>query len=136
MKIRIGRLYTLTLISLLSLFGLAQAGAQDNISNQRNGSSKLRGQAEKTHQAEAKTAGNSLYSVLYSFCSAPNCTDGEYPLDGVGLVQDATGNLYGTTSSGGANGYGTVFELDNAGQETVLHSFVYWQRYTDGDALV
>ena len=36
---------------------------------------------------------------------------------------DAAGNLYGTTSYGGTNGVGTVFKLDPAGQETVLHSF-------------
>jgi uncharacterized repeat protein (TIGR03803 family) len=28
-----------------------------------------------------------------------------------GIVQDANGNLFGTTSAGGANGYGTVFEV-------------------------
>jgi uncharacterized repeat protein (TIGR03803 family) len=33
------------------------------------------------------------------------------------------GNVYGTTQQGGAHGYGTVFKLDNAGKETVLHSF-------------
>jgi len=28
-----------------------------------------------------------------------------------GLVRDTQGNLYGTTSGGGANPYGTVFKL-------------------------
>jgi len=44
-----------------------------------------------------------------------------------GLVADLQGNLYGTTNGGGANNYGTVFELAPNGQggwkETVLHSF-------------
>lgn len=43
-----------------------------------------------------------------------------------GLILDAAGNLYGTTSSGGAYGYGTVFELSptaNGWNETVLYSF-------------
>jgi len=40
-----------------------------------------------------------------------------------GVIRDANGNLYGTTYQGGAYGYGTVFELSNSGQETVLHSF-------------
>jgi uncharacterized repeat protein (TIGR03803 family) len=48
-----------------------------------------------------------------------------------GLVQDAAGNLYGTTYDGGdlncTNGIfpgcGVVFKLDRAGHETVLYSF-------------
>jgi uncharacterized repeat protein (TIGR03803 family) len=51
--------------------------------------------------------------------------DGSVPWGG--LIFDATGNLYGTTESGGAYGYGTVFELVPAtgGKwiEKVLHSF-------------
>jgi uncharacterized repeat protein (TIGR03803 family) len=61
-------------------------------------------------------------TVLYSFCSegGSSCIDGNGPN---GVIQDAAGNLYGTTSGGGANGGGTVFELDSTGQETVLYSF-------------
>jgi uncharacterized repeat protein (TIGR02543 family) len=47
--------------------------------------------------------------------------DGQEPL--ASLVSDATGNLYGTTSMGGLNGMGTVFEVSPSGAETVLHSF-------------
>jgi uncharacterized repeat protein (TIGR03803 family) len=36
---------------------------------------------------------------------------------------DTSGNLYGTTSSGSADGDGTVFEVALNGAETVLHSF-------------
>jgi uncharacterized repeat protein (TIGR03803 family) len=60
-------------------------------------------------------------TVLYSFCAATNCTDGGVPLGGVTL--DSAGNLYGATSSGGAYGYGAVFELNAAGVESVLYSF-------------
>jgi uncharacterized repeat protein (TIGR03803 family) len=71
-------------------------------------------------------------TVLYSFCSQANCTDGYGPL--AGLIFDASGNLYGTTRDGGAYGYGTVFELTPTGgggwTETVLHSFN--QNGTDG----
>jgi uncharacterized repeat protein (TIGR03803 family) len=51
------------------------------------------------------------YSVLYSFCpSTPDCSgDGGTPL--AGLIIDSSGNLYGTTSSGGAHSGGVVFEL-------------------------
>ncbi len=45
-------------------------------------------------------------SVLYSFGTG---TDGQYPY--AGLIQDASGNLYGTTQQGGTNGLGTVFKI-------------------------
>jgi uncharacterized repeat protein (TIGR03803 family) len=38
-----------------------------------------------------------------------NGTNGAYPF--AGLIADANGNLFGTTNQGGANGYGTVFEI-------------------------
>ena len=57
-------------------------------------------------------------TVLYSFAGVP---DGQYPF--AGLIRDSAGNLYGTTSNGGAIGFGTVFKLDAAGHETVLYSF-------------
>jgi uncharacterized repeat protein (TIGR03803 family) len=46
-------------------------------------------------------------SVLHSF--SDNGVDGWEPYGG--LVMDAAGNLYGTTSYGGAYGYGTVFKV-------------------------
>jgi uncharacterized repeat protein (TIGR03803 family) len=39
------------------------------------------------------------------------------------LVQDVRGNLYGTTYSGGTSDLGTVFRVDSAGKETILHNF-------------
>jgi uncharacterized repeat protein (TIGR03803 family) len=63
-------------------------------------------------------------TVLYSFCSQSECTDGGGST--AGLIFDAVGNLYGTTMSGGAHAYGTVFELtpESGGwAETVLYSF-------------
>ncbi|HEV2303458.1 MAG TPA: choice-of-anchor tandem repeat GloVer-containing protein [Stellaceae bacterium] len=47
--------------------------------------------------------------VLHSFCSAPNCLDGQGPV--APLIMDRSGNLYGTTQAGGAYRGGTVFEL-------------------------
>jgi uncharacterized repeat protein (TIGR03803 family) len=49
-------------------------------------------------------------TTLYSFCSQSACTDG---LDPQGtLIQATDGNLYGTTTQGGANVFGgTVFSL-------------------------
>jgi uncharacterized repeat protein (TIGR03803 family) len=40
-----------------------------------------------------------------------------------GLIQDAAGNLYGTTVVGGAANFGIVFKLDTTGKEAVLYSF-------------
>jgi uncharacterized repeat protein (TIGR03803 family) len=64
-------------------------------------------------------------TVLYNFCSATNCADGENPTYSY-VTFDSKGNLYGTAYAGGANGYGVVFEL-SPGQsgwtEQVLYSF-------------
>ncbi len=66
-------------------------------------------------------------TVLYSFCSQADCTDGAAPE--AGLVRDAQGNLYGATVAGGdpacsaPDGCGTAFKLDTTGKETVLHAF-------------
>jgi uncharacterized repeat protein (TIGR03803 family) len=58
-------------------------------------------------------------TVLHSF----DGTDGELCL--AGLVQGTDGNLYGTTSFGGANANfgGTVFKISLTGTLTTLHSF-------------
>jgi uncharacterized repeat protein (TIGR03803 family) len=74
------------------------------------------------------SAGN--YTVLYKFCSLANCTDGEQPF--AGLIEDASGNLYGTTSLGGAYNSGTVFKLDSAGNYTVLYNFCSQANCADG----
>jgi len=58
-------------------------------------------------------------TLLHSFRGTP---DGVNPL--AGLLQDAAGNLYGTTEYGGADGgYGAVFKLTAKGKLTLLHSF-------------
>ena len=63
--------------------------------------------------------------VLYAFQGPFTGPDGAFPYAGF-LVMDQTGNLYGTTSGGGAFGKGSVFELSpTAGTwtETILYSF-------------
>jgi uncharacterized repeat protein (TIGR03803 family) len=61
-------------------------------------------------------------SVFYSFAGG---SDGCDPSGGV--IFDSAGNMYGVTLTGGAafcnSGYGVVFEIDTAGNETVLHTF-------------
>jgi uncharacterized repeat protein (TIGR03803 family) len=61
-------------------------------------------------------------TVLYSFCSQQNCTDGDEPASG---LTDVSGTLYGTTVKGGAyHDSGTVFAPDpRDGSETVVYSF-------------
>lgn len=62
-------------------------------------------------------------NVLYTFCSVSQCADGSQPL--AGLTFDSAGNLYGTTSNGGASSEGVVYKLTQSGSswtETVLHS--------------
>jgi uncharacterized repeat protein (TIGR03803 family) len=62
-----------------------------------------------------------VLTVLYNFCSLPNCSDGASP--GPGVVLGADGNYYGMTGAGGANNFGEVFKMNAAGKLTVLHSF-------------
>ena len=59
--------------------------------------------------------------VLHSFAGYPS--DGSHPKSG--LIQAADGSFYGTTSDGGASGYGTVFKMDSLGNLTVRHGFGY-----------
>jgi uncharacterized repeat protein (TIGR03803 family) len=67
-------------------------------------------------------------TVLYNFTGG---ADGANPMSK--LIFDTAGNLYGTTSAGGAYGGGTVFEVVKGGTEAVLHSF---GNGTDGANLV
>jgi uncharacterized repeat protein (TIGR03803 family) len=61
-------------------------------------------------------AGN--LTVIHAFTGG---SDGGNPTAAV--ITDGNGNLYGTTGFGGAFGFGAVFKIDSAGNETVLHSF-------------
>jgi uncharacterized repeat protein (TIGR03803 family) len=70
---------------------------------------------------EIDSSGN--FSVLHSFVGGS--ADGMGPQ--AALIEDAGGNLYGTTAAGGnqscVNGCGVVFKLDPSGNETILHYF-------------
>ncbi|MFZ0731195.1 MAG: choice-of-anchor tandem repeat GloVer-containing protein [Candidatus Sulfotelmatobacter sp.] len=62
-------------------------------------------------------------SVFYAFQGG---SDGASPI--TDLVRDKSGNLYGTTASGGgstvcAQGCGIAFKIDPSGKETILHAF-------------
>jgi uncharacterized repeat protein (TIGR03803 family) len=86
---------------------------------------------QRTH---AQTA---TESVIYNFCSQPNCVDGDVLQ--TGLIQAADGNFYGTTQLGGLGdqqcseqGCGTAFRLTPSGVLTVGHLFCDKSNCTDG----
>jgi uncharacterized repeat protein (TIGR03803 family) len=70
-------------------------------------------------QMEISTQGTE--TLLHNF---GRCTpdDGCEPSN-ASLVLDSHGNLYGGTAFGGTYNYGTVYKIDPAGNETLLHSF-------------
>jgi uncharacterized repeat protein (TIGR03803 family) len=65
-----------------------------------------------------KVTPTGIESVLHAFTGG---VDGGTPDSG--LIHDGQGNLYGTTSVGGAFNAGTVFKIAPSGLETVLYSF-------------
>jgi uncharacterized repeat protein (TIGR03803 family) len=70
-------------------------------------------------------------TTLYSFCSQSDCPDGENP--SAGLVQATDGNLYGTTTAGGANVFeGTIFKITPQGTLTTIYSFCSELNCADG----
>lgn len=80
------------------------------------------------------TAGGKV-SVLYSFCSQTNCTDGAYP--NAGLIPGRDGNFYGTTYQGGSGAQcnsscGTVFEISPQSKLTTLYNFCSQANCSDG----
>jgi uncharacterized repeat protein (TIGR03803 family) len=78
------------------------------------------------------TGGFWCNTVLYDFCPSIGCADGLNPALSSNLAMDSSGNLYGTTPAGGANGDGIVYELSGA-TETVLHSFCSQTNCKDGE---
>ncbi len=75
-------------------------------------------------------------SVLFNFNAGGTEATGSFPHST--LIRDAAGNLYGTTSNGGTNDEGTVFELSPpataGGQwtETILWNFAFGGTDYDG----
>jgi len=73
-------------------------------------------------------------SPLYNFKGG---TDGASPDSS--LVFDAAGNLYGTTSGGGCDGFGVVFKLSRTSSgwhETLLHTFSGYGAYPLGSLIM
>jgi uncharacterized repeat protein (TIGR03803 family) len=97
-----------------NLYGTTWAGGTDNTCS---------GGCGTVFELSPGTNGEWNETVLYSYQN--NGTDGNRSLASV--VLDKAGNLYGTTSQGGAYNAGTVFELtpgtNGTWRETVLYSF-------------
>ena len=76
-------------------------------------------------------AGSWTENVVYSFCAKDNCTDGQWPA--YALFFDASGKLYGATTSGGAANQGAIFKITpKNGKETVVYSFCSQANCPDG----
>jgi uncharacterized repeat protein (TIGR03803 family) len=105
-----------------NLYGTASQGG---VNNSAGAVFELRHNATRTRWTE---------TVIYSFCSQANCTDGRTPLSG--LIMDQVGDLYGTATTGGMHNAGVVFELTpnnrTAWTETVLYSFCSRANCVDG----
>ncbi len=73
-----------------------------------------------------------VFSTLYNFCSQPGCSDG---IDSFGtLAHDSSGNLYGTTDTGGATFAGTVFKVTPEGVLTTIYNFCAQSNCADGSS--
>jgi len=61
------------------------------------------------------------YTVVHNFAGTDGCC-ANYPSM---MAQGEDGNIYGTTTSDGSGGYGTVFKMTPGGAFTTLHSFSF-----------
>ena len=129
-----GNLYTIH--SFCSLPNCADGGyVRTTLAETANGDlygTSVYGGANGNGEVFEVTAGGK-FSVLYSFCSVNSptpCADGDLPF--AGLIVGPDGNLYGTTSAGGASQSGTIFKITPAGQLTTLHNFCSLQYCPDG----
>jgi len=95
--------------------GLIQSSADGNFYGTTSGQNGQHGFGTVFKYATA----TSTLTTLYAFTGAG---DGSVPL--AGLVQGTDGNFYGTTSAGGTNGAGTIFQFQpSSGSLNTLYSF-------------
>jgi uncharacterized repeat protein (TIGR03803 family) len=80
------------------------------------------------YQLSPNGNGSWTLHTIYSFQGYPNANT---PY--AGLTIDASGNLYGTTNSGGANGVGAIYKLSPNGDGTWTESVLYSLGSYSGD---
>jgi uncharacterized repeat protein (TIGR03803 family) len=80
------------------------------------------------YQLTPNSNGSRTLHTIYSFKSYP---DANTPYSG--LTIDASGNLYGTTNSGGANGVGAIYKLSPNSDGTWTESILYSLGSYSGD---
>jgi uncharacterized repeat protein (TIGR03803 family) len=71
-----------------------------------------------------------VLTPLYNFCLATGCPDGAGASSGVILASN--GDFFGTSGSGGANNFGTIFTITPTGTLTTLYSFCAQSGCPDG----
>jgi uncharacterized repeat protein (TIGR03803 family) len=92
----------------------------------------LRGEPKWDGTAFQMTPSGQLTTLLI-FCERPHttaCKEGASPSGG--LVLAPNGLLYGVTDRGGANNYGTIYEINTAGKIRTLYNFCSQSGCADG----
>ena len=83
------------------------------------------------------------YQIRHSFCSEPNCADGSTPVSGLTFMWKCDRVVWvGTTTAGGANGHGTIFQANrfgclgtcSYGTQGILYNFCSLPGCADGAA--
>jgi uncharacterized repeat protein (TIGR03803 family) len=110
-----------TVSNLYSFTGTADGGNPNGLMQETNGNfygtTQNGGVNSSGTVFQMSPAG--VVTTLYLFNDSGS--GGFSPL--AGLVQSADGNLYGTTETGGANGWGTIFKTTTNGNLTTVYSF-------------
>jgi len=102
--------------TLLGGLAMDPAGNLYGIANQGGGTTKCPSGCGVVFEL-SKSRGGWTYKVLHTFSGR----DGMNP--DASLLIDTAGDLYGTTTSGGARGFGVVFKVSKTGQATTLYNF-------------